>query len=77
MTYMFKIITEVVCVRCLQHDKFEGKIVEVVRLSPEASGDKLYAIQNPFNLFNLRAKKTLCLCVFVARKKLCAFVATN
>ncbi len=29
MTYMFKIIVEVVCVRCLQHDKNEGKIVEV------------------------------------------------
>jgi hypothetical protein len=29
MTYMFKINTEVVCVRCFQHDKFEGKIAEV------------------------------------------------
>ena len=29
MTYMFKIIVEVVCVRSFQDDKFEGKIVEV------------------------------------------------
>ena len=37
---MFKIIEEVVCVRCFQHDKNESKIVEVVGVSPEASGDK-------------------------------------
>ena len=41
MTYMFKIIEEVVCVRSFQDDKKEGKIVEVVGVSPEASGDKI------------------------------------
>ena len=36
---------EAVYVRCFQHDKikgkFEGKIVEVVCVSPETSGDKV------------------------------------
>jgi hypothetical protein len=30
MTYMFKINTEMVGVRCFQHDKNEGKIEKVV-----------------------------------------------
>jgi hypothetical protein len=37
ITYMFKIIAEVVCVRCLQHDKFESKIVEVDHEIPPKS----------------------------------------
>ncbi len=68
MTYMFKIIAEVVCVRSFQDDKIEGKFVEVdYEIPPKVVMTN--CTQNKILLIlSIRVQnKTLRLRVFVAK----------